>query len=66
MPRVKNIFEEELNRRYKGTNLQISPAGTSKEYVISNEEASKAILVRTEFSCLNETTYMLYWDGLSK
>ena len=58
MPRVKDIFEEEFNRRYKGTNLQISQAGSGKEYVISNEEASKALLVRTEFSCLDEETHM--------
>ena len=58
MARDKNIFEEEFNRRYKGTNLQISPAGSGKEYVISNEEASKAILVRTEFSCLDGKTHM--------
>jgi len=54
----KDIFEEDFNRRYKVTSLQISPAGSSKEYVISNEEVTKALVVRTEFSCLDEKTQM--------
>jgi hypothetical protein len=54
----RNIFEEEFNRRYKGTYLKLSQSGSGKEYVISNEEASEALLVRTEFSCLDGKTYM--------
>ncbi len=55
---LHNIFEVEFSRRYKGTNLHISPAGGGKDYIISNEEASKAHLVRTEFPCLDEKTFM--------
>jgi hypothetical protein len=54
----KDIFQKEFTKRYKGTNLQISPARSGREYVISNEEASKALLLRTELSCLDEEKYM--------
>jgi hypothetical protein len=58
IPMNSNIFEQEFNRRYKGTNLKLSRVGRGKEYVISNEEVSKVLLVRTEFSCLDEKMLM--------
>jgi hypothetical protein len=54
----KDIFQKEFMKRYKGTNLQISPAANGKDYIISNDAATKAFLVRTEFSCLDEKTHM--------
>jgi hypothetical protein len=42
-------FEGEFARRFRGSGLKISPVGNNKDYVISNDEASTALLVRTVF-----------------
>jgi hypothetical protein len=54
----KDIFQKEYSRRYYGTNLQISPAANGKDFIISNDAASKAFLVSIEFSCLDGKTHI--------
>lgn len=45
----KNLFEKEFNKRFRNMGLAVSPVKNGKDFVISNNEGSKALLVRTEY-----------------
>jgi hypothetical protein len=42
-------FITEFNKRFRRTGLAVSPVKNRKDFVISNNEASKVLLVRTEY-----------------
>jgi hypothetical protein len=44
-----NLFITEFNKRFRNTGLDVSPVKNGKDFVISNEKVSKALLVRTEY-----------------
>jgi hypothetical protein len=45
----KDLFITEFNKRFRNTGLAVSPVKNGKDFVISNEKVSKALLVRTEY-----------------
>jgi len=45
----KNPFITEFNKKFRNTGLAVSPVKNGKDFVISNNEASKVLLVRTEY-----------------
>jgi len=45
----KDPFITEFNKRFRRTGLSVSPVKNGKDFVISNNEASKVLLVRTEY-----------------
>ncbi len=48
---IKSLFEKEFVKRMEGINLNIHPAKNRKDFIISNDEASKALLVRRIHPC---------------
>jgi hypothetical protein len=52
---IKSHFEVEFSKRFKGTNLKLSTVISRNDYIISNDEASKALLVRTIHPCDDKT-----------
>jgi hypothetical protein len=49
MTKNQELFKTEFTRRFRTTSLSISPTQNGKDFVISSNKVSKALLVRTEY-----------------